>query len=661
MIAYFARTEKHKTLILQNVATGEIERRFELADRRRARIPGVQPGRQDRRVLGVAGRRHRHLRARRRDRRPHEPHQGRDRRLLARPSRPTAGRSSTRRAISGNDKLFQAGPRDGREEAADVRHARRHGGQVLQRPTRSSSRRRRSIRRVPISPEVARNANIPNVWTLDLAHGRAAPADRHGDAATCRRSSCGRGAALRVAFVSYYKGEDGIHAMTATSRSRPWQSADFGSPGRPIIDFTPPLSHTLVRDNIHKKSFVREDEAGRPPAGRPRRHERRQLLRQHGRSRSPTCSATSSSASSRSRSRSTGRWSFSYLNIERRMQYALQGFSQDSFYYGQNTPALYDPVLAPFIDRDLAESVQSQRGGTAFVIYPVQPLHARGAVRRLHAPVSERYTNPDLQELAAAVPGRPVRAPGLPERPHDAVRHVAGAAKPRSSANTVRSPATPSRSTFEGSPALSDSWLSRRTRRRRLRALQAAGRQRRARPAFQGLQELGPQSDFMLLRRQLRNARLRLPAVPRTEGVLRQRRAAVPADRSDADAGRRAGRSARRVLRQHRRRRLQRPGQFHVRRRRSHELYSRSSATRSSTSSATSCRCSAPPFVVDGFRLVDAARSYGIGLQSFLLGFPMHFDWSWKTLFNRTGGLLFRTTRCCRPERFTAAATRSAR
>jgi outer membrane protein assembly factor BamA len=36
-----------------------------------------------------------------------------------------------------------------------------------------------------------------------------------------------------------------------------------------------------------------------------------------------------------------------------------------------------------------------------------------------------------------------------------------------------------------------------------------------------------------------------------------------------------------------------------------------------------------------GFRLKDARASYGIGLQSFLLGFPMHFDWSWKTHFNR--------------------------
>jgi hypothetical protein len=32
---------------------------------------------------------------------------------------------------------------------------------------------------------------------------------------------------------------------------------------------------------------------------------------------------------------------------------------------------------------------------------------------------------------------------------------------------------------------------------------------------------------------------------------------------------------------------------------------------------------------------VDARASYGIGLETFALGFPVHFDWSWRTLLNR--------------------------
>ena len=42
-----------------------------------------------------------------------------------------------------------------------------------------------------------------------------------------------------------------------------------------------------------------------------------------------------------------------------------------------------------------------------------------------------------------------------------------------------------------------------------------------------------------------------------------------------------------------------------------------------------------PPRTISGFRLVDARASYGISLQTFALGFPVHFDWSWRTLFNR--------------------------
>jgi outer membrane protein assembly factor BamA len=41
-----------------------------------------------------------------------------------------------------------------------------------------------------------------------------------------------------------------------------------------------------------------------------------------------------------------------------------------------------------------------------------------------------------------------------------------------------------------------------------------------------------------------------------------------------------------------------------------------------------------PPTIVSGFRLKDARASYGVGLETFALGFPVHFDWSWRTLFN---------------------------
>ena len=38
---------------------------------------------------------------------------------------------------------------------------------------------------------------------------------------------------------------------------------------------------------------------------------------------------------------------------------------------------------------------------------------------------------------------------------------------------------------------------------------------------------------------------------------------------------------------------------------------------------------------IEGFRLHDSRASYGIGLETFALGFPLHFDWSYRTLFNK--------------------------
>jgi len=40
------------------------------------------------------------------------------------------------------------------------------------------------------------------------------------------------------------------------------------------------------------------------------------------------------------------------------------------------------------------------------------------------------------------------------------------------------------------------------------------------------------------------------------------------------------------------------------------------------------------PRQISGLRLVDGRASYGLGLETFALGFPIHFDWSWRTLMN---------------------------
>ena len=58
------------------------------------------------------------------------------------------------------------------------------------------------------------------------------------------------------------------------------------------------------------------------------------------------------------------------MNLERRLQYALQGYSQTQFFYGQLEGVFYDPSFSGFIDRDLATATRTIQGGTAFGIYP---------------------------------------------------------------------------------------------------------------------------------------------------------------------------------------------------------------------------------------------------------------------------------------------------
>ena len=61
--------------------------------------------------------------------------------------------------------------------------------------------------------------------------------------------------------------------------------------------------------------------------------------------------------------------SLSYMNLERRFQWALQGYSQTQFFYGQLEGSSTTRVRGPHRSR-LAVATRTMRGGTAFGIYP---------------------------------------------------------------------------------------------------------------------------------------------------------------------------------------------------------------------------------------------------------------------------------------------------
>src|SRR5262249_36291628 len=91
--------------------------------------------------------------------------------------------------------------------------------------------------------------------------------------------------------------------------------------------------------------------------------------------------------------------SLSYVNLSRRFQYALQGYSQTQFFYGQLGGVFYDPSYSPFISRDLSIATRTIRGGSAFGIYPFdryRRIELSGGVVQ----IDEQYNDPSLQQYS---------------------------------------------------------------------------------------------------------------------------------------------------------------------------------------------------------------------------------------------------------------------
>ena len=172
-------------------------------------------------------------------------------------------------------------------------------------------------------------------------------------------------------------------------------SADFGEPSA-IIPFQPPLSHTLIADNKKKKgTFEKLFLDGRPPVN---------VGVTSGGDIFGGSSVTFSDvlgdqqfnlyAASISQYRTL---SFSYLNLARRFNYALQGFSQTTFFYGNLQNLLYDGSF--IVDRDQALATRTIRGGTIFGIWPFN-RYRRVELSAGFMQYQEEFNDPSLQQLS---------------------------------------------------------------------------------------------------------------------------------------------------------------------------------------------------------------------------------------------------------------------
>ncbi len=393
-LAYFVRTEKERALVIQNVLTRKIEKKIPMKTVDEPESPSFSP---DGRTVAFNA-----LRGAVGDIFTLDLESGEVTNLTNDNFGDRAPRFSpdgkfivyTAR-VSGNDKLFRLDVDTKKKTQITFGTQDETGASFVDDHTIvfASTATDPSV---PLEPEVARNGNIFNIWTLDLNTGELR---QYTDAVGGNWSPIvlNEGKTSKIAFISYFKNEYSIRTLERTEPLHTASTADFGAPG-PIIDFQAPLQHTLVQSNVRKKgAFEKMFLEGRPP------------INVGVTSNGDVFGGTAVSfgdvlgdkqinlfAASISQYRTLAA---SYVNLGSRFQYALQGYSQTQFFYGLLGGVFYDPSYAPFIDRDLAIATRTIRGGSALGIYPIdryRRVQFSGGLVQLR----EEYNDPGLQAIA---------------------------------------------------------------------------------------------------------------------------------------------------------------------------------------------------------------------------------------------------------------------
>ena len=625
-VAYFARTEKNKTLILQNVVTRKIEKRIELKSVDGPESPDISP---DGKEVAFAA-----LRGAVADIFIVNIDNGQIRDVTNdafgdyAPTYSPDGKSILYLArISGNDKLFKLDLASGKKTQITFGTHDDGGAQFVDADTIVFPSTAVDPNQ-PLEPEVARNGNIYNIWTLSLKNGEL---KQYTDTLTGNVSPI----VLRdqkpakIAFVTYYKGEYGIHTLPREEALHTVATTDFGSPDAgPPIDFVPPQTHSLVRANIHKKgTFEKLFLEGRPPVN---------VGVTSGGDLFGGTSVTFSDvlgdkqfnlfASSVAQYRTM---QFQYLNLSRRLQYAVQAYSQTQFYYGYDPGLLYGAEYA-FLSRDQAIATQTARGVTAFGIYPFN-RYARVEVSGGVFNYNQGYNDPSVQDVAnqyqIAQYGRTLFSSGsfMPI----GVAYVQESTVFREygplAGNTVRIG-------YEYAPKLGK-LLSRQTAdvdaRYYMRLATNGVLAFRARGfkswgEFPGYMYFGGNSElrgydyleFLGNKAFFLDGELRFPLIEAALtplGVIGGLRGIAFANIGSA-------------------------GYEGV----PMKVWSRDAITvtpllgfQPNYQTLSYDPIYGPPASIGGLKLVDGRASYGLGLETFALGFPIHFDWSWRTLLNK--------------------------
>jgi hypothetical protein len=328
--------------------------------------------------------------------------------------------------------------------------------------------------------------------------------------------------------------------------------------------------------------------------------------------------------------------SLSYLNLARRFQFALQGFSQTQFFYGALEGVFYDPALAPLISRDNAVATRSIRGGSAFGIYPFdryRRLELTGGVVNLR----EAYTDTAVQDYLDFYNLQPEQVFRSGTLVPFGVAYVQETTVFREfgplAGNTMRFG-------YDIAPKIGNT-LSRQTFDADVRYYQRLATSGVLALRLRGFKSCGEFPDYMYFggNSEMRgydylefigqnvvfgNAELRFPIIQAALtpiGVIGGIRGVFFANIGGGWFNDQGFEFATDRAETH----------FPVIGYRQDE---QGNYFRDVRTGLPIPIISTEPKQVSGFRLKDGRASYGIGLETFALGFPIHFDWSWRTLFN---------------------------
>ncbi|MEQ1868783.1 MAG: hypothetical protein ABL961_02050 [Vicinamibacterales bacterium] len=632
-LAYFVRTEKERTLVVQNVLTRKIEERIPMStvddpespafspDGKTVAMSAMRGGIRDIFSIDLETREVVNLTVD--DFFDYGPTYAPDGKFLIYKAR-----------VSGNQKLFKL-ELDSKKKTQvtfgtnDETSAQFYDDHTL---VFSSTATNPSI---SLDPETAKNGNIFNIWTLDLNNGEL---KQYTDAVSGVLSPIVLNSATgpRITFISYYKGDYGIHTLERKEPINTASSIDFGAPG-PIIDFQAPLTHTLVSANTRrKKGFEKMFLEGRPPVNVG--------VTNNGDIFGGTQITLGDvlgdkqinvSVSSVQQYRTMA---LSYVNLGKRFQYALQGFSQTSFFYGNLEGLFYDPNLAGLIGRDQSVATRTTRGGSAFGIYPLNRFR-RIEVSAGFVNLVEQYNDPDLQAYTELYQQQNF---GQQVFRNGSLVPLSAAFVQETTVFREFGPLSGStmRLAYDVAPKIG-STLSRQTLDADARYYQRLASTGVLALRMRGFKSVGSAPDFLYFggNSEMRgydylqfvgqnvlfaNAELRFPIIEAALtpiGVVGGVRGVFFANMGG--------------------------GWFNTQDFKfatsSAETYSAITGYQTSIDGQLiydpATGLPIPTYgneqTIDGFRLKDGRASYGLGLETFMLGFPIHFDWSWRTLFNR--------------------------